>query len=311
MIFFAMSCVFFLFVKFSTGQEANEIPNDIRPYEFAFNVVDFQHRFEKKDKDGIVTGEYGFITADGVYHETSYATDKDGDFIITKMRNRKLKSQEDMEEFFKDKPEVAKKIMAAMQRSCSDCNSLINIDKVEDGLILNGTVEENTSDKVFNGTNKVPQNEENPDVLPNINDIKDVRKGKTISNEDSYLDNDVNAQDEKEKEGKEEKEEKEETLGFPLPKENATISNLIENMVKDLSYRFNYSVSSHSQNEDGYRNGRKDGKYNYLGDDGVDVKVEYVSNEFGHQPNITIVPGPVLNPDEETRQGYSLVWYRK
>lgn len=44
------------------------------------------------DEDGIVTGEYGFITADGIYHETGYATDKEGDFIITKMRNRKLTS---------------------------------------------------------------------------------------------------------------------------------------------------------------------------------------------------------------------------
>ena len=48
MILFTASCFCLLLVKFSTSQEANEIPNDIRPYEFAFNVVDFLHRFEKK-----------------------------------------------------------------------------------------------------------------------------------------------------------------------------------------------------------------------------------------------------------------------
>lgn len=42
--------VFYCIVVISTAQETNEIVNDVRPYEFAFNVVDFQHRFEKKGK---------------------------------------------------------------------------------------------------------------------------------------------------------------------------------------------------------------------------------------------------------------------
>lgn len=46
------------------------------------------------DAEGLINGEYGFITADGVYHETGYATDKNGDYIITKQRNRKITSCE-------------------------------------------------------------------------------------------------------------------------------------------------------------------------------------------------------------------------
>lgn len=46
-----------------------------------------------QDADGIITGEYGFITADGVYHETGYATDKNGGFIITRMTYRRIKSR--------------------------------------------------------------------------------------------------------------------------------------------------------------------------------------------------------------------------
>lgn len=90
------------------------IPDENRPYEFSFHIVDFQHRYEKKgmskiqklqfrrclvngyiclqDNEGLITGEYGFITADGVYHETGYATDKNGDFIITRMTHRRIKS---------------------------------------------------------------------------------------------------------------------------------------------------------------------------------------------------------------------------
>ena len=32
-------------------------------------------------------GEFGFITADGIYHVTVYATDENGDFKILKMKN--------------------------------------------------------------------------------------------------------------------------------------------------------------------------------------------------------------------------------
>lgn len=32
-------------------------------------------------------GEFGFITADGVYHLTVYATDENGNFKILKMKN--------------------------------------------------------------------------------------------------------------------------------------------------------------------------------------------------------------------------------
>jgi hypothetical protein len=35
-------------------------------------------------------GEFGFITADGIYHVTVYATDENGDFRILKMKNIKV-----------------------------------------------------------------------------------------------------------------------------------------------------------------------------------------------------------------------------
>lgn len=39
------------------------------------------------DKRGIIMGEFGFVTGDGVYHVTVYATDENGDFRILKMKN--------------------------------------------------------------------------------------------------------------------------------------------------------------------------------------------------------------------------------
>ncbi|XP_052131366.1 protein lethal(3)malignant blood neoplasm 1-like [Frankliniella occidentalis] len=58
-----------------------------KPYKFGFNIEKYQHRLEEKDKKGIVKGEFGFVTGDGVYHETAYATDENGDFKILGMRS--------------------------------------------------------------------------------------------------------------------------------------------------------------------------------------------------------------------------------
>lgn len=43
--------------------------------------------FLHTDERGIVMGEFGFITADGIYHVTVYATDEEGKFRIISMKN--------------------------------------------------------------------------------------------------------------------------------------------------------------------------------------------------------------------------------
>ncbi|KAK9869784.1 hypothetical protein WA026_003516 [Henosepilachna vigintioctopunctata] len=65
-------------------------PDEDRAYEFGFTIEGMQHRHEKKDINGIIQGEFGFITADGVYHVTVYATDENGNFRIISMKNIKV-----------------------------------------------------------------------------------------------------------------------------------------------------------------------------------------------------------------------------
>jgi hypothetical protein len=73
------------------GQKGSDgFTDEERPYEFGFNIEGYQHRHEKKDEKGIIMGEFGFITADGIYHVTVYATDENGDFKILKMKNIKV-----------------------------------------------------------------------------------------------------------------------------------------------------------------------------------------------------------------------------
>ncbi|BES93237.1 Insect cuticle protein [Nesidiocoris tenuis] len=68
-------------------QDGDSGADEKRPYKFAFNIEGYQHRSEEKDEKGIIMGEYGFITGDGVYHITVYATDENGNFKILRTKN--------------------------------------------------------------------------------------------------------------------------------------------------------------------------------------------------------------------------------
>lgn len=83
-------------------------------------------------------------------------------------------------------------------------------------------------------------------------------------------------------------------------REELTSEEVLENMANDLFYRFNYTITSHGHWEDGFRDGRKDGEYNAKFKEGIDTHVKYVSNEFGYQPNITLVPRQEESIDDET-----------
>ncbi|XP_013178210.1 PREDICTED: putative uncharacterized protein DDB_G0271606 [Papilio xuthus] len=72
-------------------KSADKYTDENRPYEFGFTIDGEQHRHEKKDENGIIMGEFGFITADGVYHVTVYATDENGNFKILSMKNIRVK----------------------------------------------------------------------------------------------------------------------------------------------------------------------------------------------------------------------------
>ncbi|XP_075970537.1 uncharacterized protein LOC142972955 isoform X2 [Anticarsia gemmatalis] len=93
---FAVSILLCFLVQ---AQCADKYTDENRPYEFGFNVEiegnKQQHRHEKKDKDGIIMGEFGFVTADNVYHVTVYATDKDGRFKILSTKNIRLSPSPD------------------------------------------------------------------------------------------------------------------------------------------------------------------------------------------------------------------------
>ncbi|XP_017786801.1 PREDICTED: protein lethal(3)malignant blood neoplasm 1 [Nicrophorus vespilloides] len=85
-VIFVITCIV---LQVQSASKYNKDGED-NPYEFGFTIDGQQHRHEKKDANGIIQGEFGFITADGVYHVTVYATDENGSFRILSMKNIKL-----------------------------------------------------------------------------------------------------------------------------------------------------------------------------------------------------------------------------
>ncbi|XP_077268933.1 uncharacterized protein LOC143900972 [Temnothorax americanus] len=255
-----------------------------RPYEFSFNIVDFQHRFEKKDVEGLITGEYGFITADSVYHETGYKTDKDGDFIITRQRNRKITSLEDAQEIFKDRPEAAKKLIEAVMKACGGCKIPIKHEDDQPKPI-----------KII--TESPPQKKMDP-ILKQMMKILTANTSKNIKKEDTKNITKSMARAAKKLLSEEDS-----------PNKVAVSDRVLEKMANDLYYQFNYTITSHGHHEDGYRDGRKNGSYRSQNENGIDTQVRYLSNEFGHQPNITFVPQTKAADEEHALKGYSFRWY--
>lgn len=88
-----------------------------------------------------------------------------------------------------------------------------------------------------------------------------------------------------------------------------TSDRVLEKMADDLYYRFNYTITTHGHHEDGYRSGKKDGSYRAQSENGVDTRVKYLANEFGHQPNISFVPRANGTTEEQRLKGYSFLWY--
>lgn len=94
------------------------------------------------------------------------------------------------------------------------------------------------------------------------------------------------------------------------PGPNRVNDRALERMANDLYYRFNYTITTHGHHENGYRSGRKDGSYQSQSEDGIETRVKYLSNEFGHQPNVTFAPRASGAADEpHALKGYTFRWY--
>lgn len=218
----------------------------------------------------------------------------------------------DAQEIFKDRPEAAKKLIEAVMKACGSCKIPIKQEddrpkpikivtespqkkmdpilkqmmkiltgKIKNLLAVNKTI---INSRFFTANMSAKNISEEKTKIPKKEDIKNVTKNmvraakKLLSEEDGSGKVAVNDQ-------------------------------VLEKMANDLYYQFNYTITSHGHHEDGYRDGRKDGSYRSQNENGINTQVRYLSNEFGHQPNITFIPQMNTADEKNALKGYSFRWY--
>uniref|UniRef100_A0A1B6CUI5 Protein lethal(3)malignant blood neoplasm 1 n=1 Tax=Clastoptera arizonana TaxID=38151 RepID=A0A1B6CUI5_9HEMI len=323
-----------------------------RPYKFAFNIEGYQHRAEEKDNDGIIMGEFGFVTGDGIYHVTVYATDKDGDFKILSMKSYYvgLPGEPTTTSFppsaptsipsstASDPPSTKNPILAHLDglKGCSNCvipskkselpTSNILGSKNGDTRPLKSNVGNNkgqayfvenkpTSNKKQNNIN-IQNNKENPASespgipissrfktpenanVPSLGTLKTPPFMKTTS-VDSLIPKTYNRQPNTPTITNvptivNSPETSSGALNGPTPGQSKNPIDgpppgMTMEDLKDLLYKFNYTLSFHGHHESGYRGGEKEGGYFFNGRDGFGRDVKYLANEFGYQPNISLI----------------------
>lgn len=255
-------------------------PPEDRPYRFAFNIVDFQHRYENK-------GEYGFVTADGMYHETAYGTDKNDNFVVTRTRYGRIKTLKDAQGILKNRAKGGRKLVEAIARACGACRRIgLGMDKAADvqGEARGGAIAAKpaTSDPLLERVRGTLIEKKRDDASArerskSFKDARGSRRGKGL-----IVRNVIEARNS--------------TKGL-VPREWNNSSNGDN---EDVRYRFNYTISSHGHREDGYVSGKKDER------PGGEEKGR--ANEFRHQPNVSTFVN-ATNDESQRLKGSLFLWY--
>ncbi|XP_050593344.1 uncharacterized protein LOC126923691 [Bombus affinis] len=225
-----------------------------RPYEFGFNIVVFQHRYEKKDADGIITGMTIGVT----------------------MTYRRIKSLKDAQEISRQK--IGKKLVEAVARTRSACKLAVKTDESERTTQTIRPVTLLTSNKKL-------------DALPQRM-AETLEMGKKRNDKLSHERNEISQSSKdfsNERRGKNLVRDVVKDTVDPRLKEPNVDDRMLEKTANDLYYRFNCSITTHEHREDGYRSGEKNGSFRAESGNGIDTRVKYLSNEFGHRPNVSFV----------------------
>ncbi|XP_046664679.1 protein lethal(3)malignant blood neoplasm 1 isoform X1 [Homalodisca vitripennis] len=334
-----------------------------RPYKFAFAIEGYQHRSEEKDERGIIMGEFGFVTGDGVYHVTVYATDENGNFKILSMKNFYIglpgegTTVAPSTRATNPTPALSTTRSPILQhldglRGCSSCvipdkekpgqPSQSSSGPSDGGSLLGrrpGSTSRPTSSigkpslaassgsmvspgrgpqSTFGGLGVTPGGIEGQ----RVSSVSQQGKGRSQYN----LTPGVGIGSQKSTGGDFGRQpitavgpssgnkglgelsvrQKVDTSGRPQAQDSGGASppykpGLPPGMTMEdlmaLLYKFNYTLKYHGHHESGYRNGDKEGGYFFNGRDGFGRNVEYLANEFGFQPNITLVDLGLQSPD--------------
>lgn len=291
-------------------------------------------------------GEFGFITADDVYHVTVYATDENGNFKIISMKNIKLMKGPAPQAFapstttsttpqpFMVKTTVKSGLVPpplSNEASCASCRipAKPEAETIKPSTAPDAVTEIPPPFKVVS-KDDTPTTEQPTtaliDALPQKivsdnpgnpksrfgSDVGNVRTNPLQQNsaKQALLNNQPSPNNRQPVQN--------EKLNSPqmFNKQGGNVEhyNKMENLMNGLLYRFNYATDFQGHREEGDRLGNKDGEYYSVGRDNIKRVVSYKANEFGYQPHIRqepVSPQELQQLDERNNRlrDYKFEWF--
>lgn len=267
-------------------------------------------------------GEFGFITADDVYHVTVYATDENGNFKIISMKNIKLMKGPapqpvtttttttttttlkpfTVQTTTKSSPTTPG---SSDDPSCASCRlpAKPDIETIKPETANNGGTIKDSSDiqpTPFKVVGKEGVTTENPQITTSAQVeplpqkiILQTNVGNSISRfgEEGNV---VKPTKTYNSASQVAPGDRQPNVNLPAEKLNAPQMfnniggnyNKAEKLMNGLLYRFNYTTDFQGHQEEGDRLGNKDGEYYSIGRDNIKRIVSYKANEFGFMPFI-------------------------
>lgn len=274
-------------------------------------------------------GEFGFITADDVYHVTVYATDENGNFKIISMKNIKLMKGPAPPVFVSKaiepqaiipvtttsttpQPFMVKttaKAELATQSAKTGCASC-SLPKTPEAETIPSTLTTDAATDIPPPFKVVSKDEkpatDTPPTTTAVNEalpqkIVNPNQGNSVSKLGSRAGN-ANNQPGASYRGLAPDSRQPPAISklnapqfFNKNGGNVEHYNKMENLMNGLLYRFNYTTDYQGHREEGDRLGNKNGEYFSVGRDNIKRVVSYKANEFGFMPFIRQEP---LSPQE-------------
>ena len=282
------------------------------------------------DVFGRIKGEFGFITADDVYHVTEYETDEDGNFKIISMKNIKLlpDQQGDTKKFASTtlRPFTAKPTTQnSFSDSCANC-------KLQPTKKPGNEIQKGINQRTFFETSTIPppfkivsKKAAETTLQPQIFNQNSPQTQQKIN----FGGNNQNSQDPRRNFNQNQQLNRVANEKLPkapsseLPKFTSAFNNFPSESFNqppqqnlqdpnDLLYRFNYDLDFNGHKEEGDQSGNKFGECYSVGPDNTKRIVSYTANEFGFMPQIRREPISLNEYDETNNKlrDYNFEWFQ-
>lgn len=283
------------------------------------------------DIHGRINGEYGFITADNVYHVTVYATDENGNFKIISMKNIKLHQLPELpprsaiptttiQSFTVRQSNAFDSVTTQKSELCASCHlpPKPDTETIKPTNNNNNNAADGEDSSTIPPPFKIVSKNDSP-VNQNVENSLSLNSNGQQQSTMTTTSNNLNQQQQQNMNSLEVLNSRQPTMSEKLNSFELSNNNNKFNLggqqqqlsnANGLLYRYDYATDFQGHKEEGDQLGNKNGEYFSIGRDNIKRIVSYNANEFGFMPHIRQQP---INQHYDERNNqlrhYNFEWF--